>query len=141
MHVIANQAVDPSAMLLAIVVAANGRIDGRELAELERLHAFERLGVGRDRFLSAAKAALQDVGVPLSQSRFLRPSDWSLMVALQAAVHDPRRRLLVCRLSAAVITADGRITSDERQVYAALLGHWGVTQPMVAQAIRRDHLH
>jgi hypothetical protein len=30
MHSVANQAIDPSAMLLAIAVSANGRIDARE---------------------------------------------------------------------------------------------------------------
>jgi len=44
-------------------------------------------------------------------------------------------------LSAAVTTADGRVTVGERQVQASLLGQWGVTQTMVAHAILRDHLH
>lgn len=141
MYSVANQAVDPSAMLLAIVVSANGRIDAREVAELERLQAFDRLRVRRDRFLDAAESALEEIGVPLSRTQWLRLSDRSLMMALQLAVVDPGQRLLVCRLSAAVITADGRVTGDERQVYSSLLGHWGVTQTMVAHAIMRDHLH
>jgi hypothetical protein len=33
MHSVANQAVDPSAKLLAIAVSANGRIDAREVAD------------------------------------------------------------------------------------------------------------
>jgi hypothetical protein len=128
-------------MLLAIVVSANGRIDAREVAELERLQAFDRLGVKRDRFLGAAESALEEIGVPLSQTQWLRLRDRSLLMTLQRAVVDPGHRLLVCRLSAAVITADGRVTGDERQVYASLLGHWGVTQTMVAHAIMQDHLH
>jgi hypothetical protein len=141
MHAVANQSIDPSAKLLAIVVSANGRIDTRELAELDRLQAFDRLRVPRARFLDAAESALDEIGVPLSRTQWLRFSDRSLMMALQRAVPEPGHRLLVCRLSAAVITADGRVTGDERQVYASLLGHWGVTQTMVAHAIMRDHLH
>jgi hypothetical protein len=63
------------------------------------------------------------------------------MLALQQAVVDPELRLLVCRLAAAVITADGRVTDDERQIYAWLLGQWGVTQTMVTHAIMRDRWH
>lgn len=141
MHAAANPAIDPSAMLLAIVVAANGRIDARELAVLDRLHAFERLGVRRDCFLAAAESALEEIGVELSQTQWLRLSDRMRMLALQQAVVHPGQRLLVCRLSAAVITADGRVTGDERQVHAALMDFWGVTQTMIAHAIMRDHLH
>lgn len=141
MHSDVDQTVGPSAMLLAIVVSANGRIDAREVVELERLRAFERLGVRRDRFLHAAEAALQEIGLPLSQTQWLRFGDRSRMVDLQQAVSHPGERLLVCRLSAAVITADGKVTGDERQVYASLLSQWGVTQTMVAHTIMRDHLH
>lgn len=51
-------------------------------------------------------------------------SDPSRLLALQEAVVDPGLRLLVYRLSAAVITADGRVTTDERLVYKSLLSQW-----------------
>jgi len=69
MHSVASQAVDPSAMLLAIVVSANGRIDSCVVAELERLQDFDRFGVQRDRFRSAAESALEEIGIPLSQTQ------------------------------------------------------------------------
>jgi uncharacterized tellurite resistance protein B-like protein len=134
-------AVDAAASLLSIVVSANGRIDPREVAELDRLHAYERLGTRREKLLALADAALEEIGLPLSQSQMLRLSDRSRLLALQLAVADPALRLLVCRLSAAVITADGRVTGDERCVYASLLSQWGVTHTMVAHAIMRDSRH
>lgn len=132
-------ACDAAASLLAIVVSANGRIDAREVAELDRLHAYRRLGVQRESFMALAETALEEVGLALSQSQSLRLSDRSRLMSLQQAVADPALRLLVCRLSAAVITADGRVTADERLVYASMLSHWGVTDTMVAHAIMRDH--
>ncbi len=54
------------------------------------------------------------------------------------AIDDPRQRLLMCRLAAAVITADGRVSSDERLVYDRMRVRWGISEPMVAQAIRSD---
>lgn len=132
---------EAAASLLAIAMSANGRIDPREVAELDRLRAYGRLGVRREDFLALADAALEEVGLGLSQSQTLRLSDYSRLVALQLAVGDPALRLMVCRLSAAVITADGRVTGDERLVYASLLAHWGVTDTMVAHAIMRDSGH
>ena len=46
--------------------------------------------------------------------------------------------MLVCRLAAAVITADGCISVDERMVYSHVLGHWRICQSMVTQAILHD---
>jgi len=134
-------ACDAAASLLAIVVSANGRIDAREVAELDRLGAYRQLGIERESFMSLADTALQEVGLSLSQSQWLRLSDRSRLLALQEAVVDPGLRLLVCRLSAAVIAADGRVTTDERLVYASLLSHWSVSDIMVAHAIMRDREH
>lgn len=131
-------ASNAAATLLAIVVSANGRIDAREVAELDRLRAWARLDIARDSFMSLAGAALQEVGLPLSRSHGLRLSDRLLLLALQDAVDDPGQRLLVCRFSAAVITADGRVTADERLVHGALLSHWRVSDTMVAHAIMCD---
>jgi hypothetical protein len=134
-------ASDAAATLVAIVASANGRLDPREIAELDRLGAYEKLGVQRQDFLNLAESALEEIGGPLSRTHLLRPRDQSRMLALQRAVKDRDMRLLVCRLSAAVITADGCVTGDERQVYASLLGQWGLTQSMVTHAILRDRRH
>ena len=132
---------DAATSLLAIVVSANGRVDPREVAELDRLGAFERLGIRREDFLARAEAALEEIGRPLSQSQWLRASDCSRILALQQAISDRALRLLVCRLCAAVITADGRVTGGERQVYEFLLGQWALTPTMVAHATMRDQWH
>jgi uncharacterized tellurite resistance protein B-like protein len=138
---ITPEASDAAATLLAIVVSANGRVDPREVAELDRLGAYERLGISRHDFLSRAEAALEEIGLSLSRTQWLRPGDRSRMLALQQAVHDRALRLLVCRLSAAVITADGSVSGGERQVYESLLGQWALTESMVVDAIRSDPWH
>jgi hypothetical protein len=141
MRVTLPTACDAAASLLAIVVSANGRIDAREVAELDRLRAYRRLGVRRGKFIAMADSALGEMGLALSQSQSLRLCDRARLLQLQQAVVDPGLRLLVCRLSAAVITADGRVTTDERLVHATLLSQWDVTDTMVAHAIMRDRGH
>ena len=63
----------------------------------------------------------------LSRSHWLRLSDRLLLLALQQAMNVSGLRLLVCRVSTALITADGRVTADERLVNASLKSQWRVS--------------
>ena len=60
--------------------------------------------------------------------------------ALLDAVPGTNDRMLVCRLAAAVITADGRVTHDERLVYDHALARWRINQCDVTQAILDDRV-
>ena len=133
-----HHADEASASVLALMVAANGRIDPREMQALDALRAFERLGVRRERFLELARGCLDDIGSVLSECSWLRSPALAYIDALLDRVDDPGRRMLVCRLAAAVITADGCISVDERMVYSHVLGHWRICQSMVTQAILHD---
>lgn len=128
------------ARVLALMVAANGRVDPSELKTLDELNAFERLGVPRERFRQLVEECLAAVGHPLGEYSWLRAPDQAYVDGLLDAVADPKQRLLLCRLAAAVITADGRVSGDERLVYEHALTRWHVSAAMVAQAIREDAL-
>ncbi len=126
-----HDTTDAAARVLAAMVAANGRVDRRELQALEALDAFRQLGVSRERF-----AALADDGV---SSRGGAP--WASLEpshAMLAAVTDRAQRLQLCRLAAAVITADGEVSPDERRAYERVLAHWCITPQMVRSEIRRQ---
>lgn len=123
----------PAARLLAIAVAANGRIDPREVAALDQLDAYGLLAVGRNRFLRMAEEAVKEIGTGLSETQMLRLSDRSRLLLLQFAVEDPKQRILVCSLSDAVIHADGEVTPGERQIYDLLIRHWALPPATVAE--------
>lgn len=127
--------VEAQARVLALMVAANGRVDPRELQVLEDLGAFERIGVTRERFVALAQECLHDVGAGLAEATWLRARDQAYLDSLLEAVTDPNERLLLCRLAAAVVTADGRVSGDERLVYDHVLARWRVSRVMVTQAI------
>jgi tellurite resistance protein len=129
---------EAAASVLALLVAANGRIDPREMQALDALAAFERLGIRRERFLELARGCLDDVGSTLCECSWLRAPAVAYIDALLDRVDDGDRRMLVCRLAAAVITADGRVSGDERLVYSHVLGRWKIPQSSVAQAILHD---
>lgn len=127
-----------AAHALALIVSANGRIDPRELAMLDELDAFARLGVSRQQFVELAQLSLLRIGAQLAERKRLRPADRRLIEELLAAVAEPELRLLVCRLAAAVVTADGRVSSDERLVYGHMMARWRISDAMVTQAILAD---
>lgn len=129
---------EASAHALAMMVAANGRIDERELDMLDQLEAFGRLGVTRDRFVQIARNCLADVGAHLCDRSWLSVAHMNYIDALLDAVPGTEARMLVCRLAAAVITADGRVTHDERLVYDHALARWRIPASDVTQAILHD---
>jgi tellurite resistance protein len=124
---------EPLARLLALVVASNGRVDPRELSMLDQLDAFARLGVSRTRVVGLAQDCVREDGVAPPAAG----GPWSLGELLDA-VSDPAQQLLVCRLAAAVVTADGCVTLDERVVYTRMLARWGISEAMVTRAILSD---
>jgi hypothetical protein len=127
------------ARVLALFVAANGSIDGNEIGTLERLGAFRRLAVDRKRFVELAQHCVDEVGSGLCERSWLRGRDLEHVNALLDAVDDEAMRLLVLRLSAAAITADGRVSCDERMVYEHALARWRIRPQQVSEAILQDH--
>ncbi|MBL8344638.1 MAG: hypothetical protein JNN03_04290 [Rubrivivax sp.] len=117
------------------MVAANGHIDPRELDTLEELDAFALLGMPRTRFTALARDCLQEVGLGLSECSWLSARDVAYVDHLLEAVADSKERLLLCRLAAAVMTADGRVCSGERLVYDHVLARWHINRSMVTEAI------
>lgn len=132
---------EAAAGVLALMVAANGRIDAREMQMLDELDAFSRIGVRRERFVELAQGCLDDIGSSLCECSWLRVPALTYIDALLHGVVEPRERLLLCRLAAAVITADGVVSVDERMVYGHVLARWRISQSMVTQAILHDRPH
>lgn len=129
------------ARILALMVAANGRIDERELKALDGLDAYRRVGVGRERFIALARTCLEDIGSHLSEHSWLSTADMNYIDTLVDDVKDRELQLMLCRLAASTITADGHISEDERMVYHHVLARWHVSQGMVTQAILHDKAH
>lgn len=129
---------EAAAGVLALMVAANGRIDLKEMQALDALQAFESLGISRQRFLELARACLADVGSTLCECSWLRSPAVAYIDALLDRVDDSARKILVCRLAAAAICADGCVSTDERLVFNHVLARWRVSQSMLTQANVHD---
>lgn len=137
-HANMNPSAEPSAQLLALLVSADGCFDDSALRRLDELRAFDQLGVRRAHFVRLVRDSLRHDPSPHADDLWLRSSEWAHVEQLMAGITDPAERLQLCRLAAAVIPADGRITGDERTVYRHMLARWGIDDRMVAQAILHD---
>lgn len=115
---------------LATIVTASGRLDARALDVLDRLRAFERLGIDRDRFVHIAHACAHDIGARLCESSWLRDHDLAGIDARLDLRIEPQLRLLICRLGFAAIAADGCVTDDERLLFEHALARWHVDAGM-----------
>lgn len=136
-----NEPVQPrfaAARVLALMVASNGRADPRELQALDELDAFGRLGVPRAHFTALVHECLQEVGTGLAECSWLRARDQAYVDRLLEPVSDPQERLMVCRLAAAALTADGQVSGDERLVFDHALSRWHISRSMLSEAILRD---
>ena len=141
MQVIDRSSRDAPARVLALLVAANGHIHADELAMLQRLDAFGRLGVSKGRFIELAQRCLDQLGSGLREQSWLRVTDLVYVNSLLDAVDDEALRMLVCRLCAAAITADGRVSREERMLYNHALARWRINSQQVSEAIRQDPMH
>lgn len=126
------------ARMVAAVVAAKGYIDGRELQRLGQLDAWRRLGMPHERFVALVHEAIEELGSAVGELSWLRTEHRMYLDRLIEAVEPRETRLLVCRLAAAVITADGCVSPDERLVYDHVRARWHLTHDMVTQAILHD---
>lgn len=126
------------ARVLAMVLVADNSIDDRELEVLDRLDAWSRLGLPRGAFLAVAEAEDARLHGRFTDKPWLSLDDSRVIDEALAAVEDPSARLLVCRLAAGVVTADGCVREAERLVYDHLLMRWRIDRQQVAEAIRRD---
>jgi hypothetical protein len=141
MQVTDHSSRDAPARVLALLVAANGHIHADELAILQRLDAFGRLGVSKGRFIELAQRCLDELGGGLREQSWLCVTDLVYVNGLLDAVDDEALRMLVCRLCAAAITADGRVSREERMLYNHALARWRINSQQVSEAIRLDPMH
>lgn len=120
---------DSAARVVALMVAAGGRIDERELRALERIGAFRRLGIDRARFIEMAQVYAHDIGSHLCETSWLRNGDRAFLDRLLAQVTDPDERRLVCRLAAAAMGACNQVLTEERMLFDYMLASWRMPEP------------
>ena len=129
------------ARVLVVMLLADCDVDEREIEMLDRLDAFHRIGLTRQQFMRVARDHCAGLQQRMGPAGSLRHNDPSVVDELLADVRDPAKRLLVSRLAAALVTADGKVHDIERVAYDHMLARWGLTRADVQADIRRDPVH
>jgi hypothetical protein len=126
------------ARVLALVLIADTELGPEELLALDELSVCDRIGIPRKEFMDISR----DYGAQLAQRMgpkdSLRLSDPTLVDELLAGVSNYGLRLLVARLAAGLIVADGRVSGTERRLYLHMLSRWGLSERLVTEAIRAE---
>lgn len=126
------------ARVLAMMIVTDAELDPRELDMLEELDAFGRIGIEREGFRATAQQYCAELGARMGDRAWLQLSDVMLIDEILRPVQGAAQRLLVARLCAAIITADGRVHDIERLVFDHMLARWGLTRAAVSRAILAD---
>lgn len=112
--------------VLALILSADGSVSERALQVLGELGGFSELAVSRARFLELARDCTSRIDPGLCGRSWLSDADIALADALTDRVRAPDERRLVCRLAAAAVEEDGRITHGARLMLDHVLAHWQI---------------
>lgn len=119
----------PRAMARLVVLAllADGELDERELAVLDRRGAFRTLGISRADFVQVLHDFCNDVA-RLAESTGVYRLAPPLLRGLFAEVNDPQAKERVLNLIIAVVSSDGRFSEGERTLFVNAMDAWGVRE-------------
>jgi len=130
----------PEAMagVLALVLVADTTLSSEELQALDELGVCDRIGLAQAAFMVIAHGFEARLAQRLGSPDAPRLPDPALVDQVLDRVHNPGLRLLVARLAAGLIVADGRVRGVERRLYLHMLSRWGLSEWLVAEAIRAE---
>jgi hypothetical protein len=126
------------ARLVAAAIVTDTEIDEREIAVLDRLDAYERIGLTRSAFMRVARDYCADLGRMAERSGTFELLDRDWLDTLCGSITDPRLRLLVCRLIVAILPADGAVQPGEVALLQHLVQRWRLLREAVAEAVDAD---
>lgn len=113
--------------LIARLLLRDGRVDLRELRHLERMNAFQALGIQRGAFLQVVgglcleQSAGRPPGAPVFEPEFLLVDSRAL-------------QLLVCSFLVGIADADGEVAPEESALVRQAFLCWNISP----EALRRE---
>lgn len=135
----ASDSPEAIAQALALIILADADISPQELRVLRELDAYNRMGLSEQAFMKVLQAHACQLEHRLGDVPFLRLDEVALMEETLALISKPATRLLVARMAAALITADGQVSNIERQIFDQMLYRWGLSHDEVHRAILEEY--
>jgi hypothetical protein len=136
MRTYARNSPEASARVLVMLMMVDARIEDGELEVLDRVRAFELLGLSRRDFASVLQAYCADLpatgAVPGGRVRLVSRE---VIDAVCEPVQEPRLRLLTSALALNVLDGDGDLAEAELAVFQRVLWRWGYTLDALEQRL------
>ena len=113
--------------ILAMMMITDARVDDREIDILDKLRAFEIIGISRVEFSRVVEdycAALMASGTRDGRIRLVDKVRIDEIVDL---VDDRQKRLFTARLILNIANADGKLHDTELAVFGYVLERWSMT--------------
>jgi len=126
---------DTMAGVLAMIMASHSESEPSEIRMLESLDGFASIGISKAQFMRLYGRYRSGPCQALCEHGQLTLDAMEVLDDLLGEVHDSRNRVLLCRLAACMLVADGHVEDVEREIYDRMLYRWGYTQSTVARAI------
>jgi hypothetical protein len=126
-HPLRAYAVDSpraKARLVVLALLADGRLDEREMAALDRRGIFSDLGIAREDFVQVLYDFCGDVAgqLPVGGGGYkLTPKT---LAGLFGEVADRAEREKLLRHIVAVISSDGHLSDTEESLFRSAIDHW-----------------
>lgn len=130
------------ARLVVLALLADGRLDEREMAALDRRGVFADLGISREDFVQVLYDFCSDVAGLL----LVGPGGYKLapksLAGLFGEVDDGKARDRLLQHIVAVISSDGHLSDGEEILFRSALDHWqaaaGKMRPTTGTIARFD---
>jgi tellurite resistance protein len=119
----------PQAMarIIAMFMITDGEMDTRELDALEKIMAYDLLGLPRKQFTQVLTDYCDDISDEAEQDGTIHLIDRTRIDALLEEVTDRSKRILACALAIDVAKADGDISEPEIALLRHIMKHWDIT--------------
>lgn len=119
----------PQAMAryIAMFMITDGEMDTRELDSLEKLMAYDLLGLSRKQFTQVLIDYCDDISDDAEQDGTIHLIDRERIDTLLEEVTDRGKRILTCALAIAVAKSDGHISDPEITLLRYIMKKWDIT--------------
>lgn len=137
-HPLRAYAVDSpraKARLIVLALLADGRLDEREIAALERRGVYADLGIAREDFVQVLYDFCTDVAEHVSVGSGSYQLTPKTLAGLFNEIADGTAREILLRHMVAVITSDGHLSEAEENLFLNAMDHWTPPKGNMAQTI------
>lgn len=140
MRTYARNSPESAARVLVMLMMVDARIEDGELEVLDRVRAFELLGLSRREFAAVLQdycADLAQEGAATAPGGRIRLVSSDVVDAVCEPVQDRGLRLLASALALNVLDGDGDLAEAELAVFQRILWRWGYTLDSLEQRLAR----